>query len=423
MSLKKILVSSIAAAAVATTVFGATVTTSTNGKGNYLNYPAYYATTDGWSTNIRVVNTNTTHAVVAKVVVREYATSKELLDFPIYLSPGDVWTADLVNQGSLSAVNVVSTDDSSPEVPMNQALNNNNTLVGTSYGYVEIIAVAERSAAEIATAQSVTWSQFQPLSKAAIKANFNAAGTTGAVGAGWEAPTNTLFGQQVVTATTAGAEKSMTLAAHAQDVVLTVAEDTNRDISTGTLFGVDTTADTIFNSVGVELAIRTNLLKTAVHAINYTDGGAETQVLLTQAYKHTNDDESVVEGDAIGTTTATLAAPYYVASAAETAATGSTSRFFYMGRKWDNTEITYVPDETIYSGSVVTTYANPCPTEICYIYYSDMATTYASGWMNLTLGTDVNGAGNDAVPTIATVMTGVKVNGVGITNMLPASFE
>lgn len=414
MSLKKILVSSIAAAAVATTAFGAIVTPAMDGKGDYLNYPAYYATTDGWSTNIRVVNTNTTNAVVAKVVVREYATSKELLDFPIYLTPGDVWTGDLVNQGALNSVNVVSTDDSSPEVPMNQPLNDNNPLVGTSYGYVEIIAIAQRPAAEI----DPTWTQFTPLDKAKLIADFNAAGTTVAVGTAWEKPTASLFGQQVVTATTAGAEKSMTLAANAWKVDLTAAEDTNRDISQATLFGVDTTADTIFNSVGVELAIRESLLKSEVHAINYTDAAGETQILLTQAYKHTNDNEAVTEGDAIGT----LAVPYYATTAAETAATGATARFFYMGRKWDNTEITYVPDETIYSGSVVTTHANPCPTEICYVYYGDVATSYASGWMNLTLGTDANGAGNDPVPTISTIMTGVKVNGVGITNMLPSAY-
>ena len=414
MSFNKIVISTIAAAAVATSVFGA-VNVSLNNKGDYLNYPAYYATTNGWSTNVRVVNTNTTHAVVAKVVVREYATSKELLDFPIYLSPGDVWTADLVNNGT--TVNVVSADDLSPEVPMDQALNDNNPLVGTTHGYVEISAIGTASATAIQTAAGTTgWLEFLQLPKADIKAAF----TWANIGI-WETPTETLFGQQVVTDTTTGAEKSMTLMASAIEVV--DADDTMlwtaSEAAFNNLFAGNTTPNTMWYAT-VEDDIRAAVRKQAVHTINYTDGIGETQVLLTQPFKHTNTtvdvDGSVVVG--AGDTV-----PLHDTSATQKAATGSEAYFYFTGRAWDETELTFVPDETIYSGSDIVTVAQQCPTEICYLYTSD-DNNYASGWVNYTLGTTANGLGIEGqISTLHTVMTGTKVNGNGIVNMLSGAFE
>lgn len=413
MSFHKILVSSIAAAAVATSSFAGTASLSATSKGDYLVYPAYYATTDGWTTNIRVVNTNVTQAVVAKVVVREYATSKELLDFPIYLTPGDVWTADLVNDGS--SVKVVSSDDSSPEVPMSQALYNNNPLVGTAYGYVEVLAVAQKEASAI----DATWSQYKPLDKAKMKADY--ALVTSADHNAWIAAEGQLFGQQVVTANTAGAEKSMTLMATAFRVVPTTIEDAARNISTSAVFATDTLAASVFGFADVDAQIRAELEKTRVHAINYTSTGAETQILLTQATKHTNPDVVTTDLDV---------PPYYDTTATEKAETGSQAKFYFVGRTWDESENTYTKPGSIYSGTQDNNSSEKCVTEICYVYYSDLTdsagpinTTYASGWVDLTLGTNDQGNGNLAVPTISTIMTGVKVNGVGIVNMLPSAYE
>jgi len=396
MSFKKTILSTIAAAALTTSAFAATAAVSADGKGDYLVSPAYYATTDGWSTNVRVVNTNTTTAVVAKVVIREYATSKELLDFPIYLSPGDVWTADLVNDGT-GTVTVNSTDDSSPEVPMSPALNNNNPLVGTAYGYVEVLAVASKSALAI----DPTWTQFQPLSKTKIKTDFDTNGIS------WDAPIQSLFGQEVITATTAGAEKSMTLRSSA----FVIGDNTGapwRSVGTASIFATDTQLDYVYGT-GTQANIRTAIDTLGVQVINYVDGVGETQLLLTQVQKHVNPDAD-----------ATTVVPYYATTAAETAAHGTVSRFFYMARAWDESENTFTPDASIYSGTTTITTANPCDTEICYIYTSD-ANNYASGWVDYTLGTTADGQGNLAVPTISTVMTGVKVNGRGITNILPAT--
>lgn len=407
MSFKKTLISSIAAAAVATSAFAA-VNVSNNNKGDYLNFPAYYATTDGWSTNIRVVNTNTTSAVVAKVVVREYATSKELIDFPIYLSPGDVWTADLKNNGT--TVNVVSSDDSSPEVPMNPPLNDNNPLVGTAHGYVEVYAIAQADAAAIQTAAGTTgWEQFKQLPKADIKAAFNLANE-----AIWTTPTETLFGQQVVTDTTTGSEKSMTLMATAIEVV--DADDTQawkNAANFANLFAGNTGPSIIWYPA-VENDIRNSVLKTAVHAINYTDAVGETQILLTQPFKHTNPSVVVGAGDV---------SPYFDTSAAEKAKSGSEALFYFNARPWDNSELTVNPPESIYSGSDRDTPAQACATEICYLYTSDDA-NYASGWVNYNLGLNAAGdAVEGPIPTLHTVMTGVKVNGKGVVNMLQGAFE
>ena len=80
-----------------------------DGTGDYLLTPVYYAVSN-WSTELKVVNTNTTKAVVAKVVVREARESNEIVDFVIYLTPGDVWTGTIYDDNGI--VKVKSDDDS-----------------------------------------------------------------------------------------------------------------------------------------------------------------------------------------------------------------------------------------------------------------------------------------------------------------------
>lgn len=80
-----------------------------DGTGDYLLAPVYYAV-NNWSTELKVVNTNTTKAVVAKVVVRESKESKEIMDFAIYLTPGDVWTGVIYDDNGI--IKLKSTDDS-----------------------------------------------------------------------------------------------------------------------------------------------------------------------------------------------------------------------------------------------------------------------------------------------------------------------
>lgn len=69
-----------------------------NGKGDLIIYPFYFAGT-GWQTKLTVYNTSD-RIVVAKVAFRTYNYSQEILDFLIYLSPHDYWTAYVRNDGT-----------------------------------------------------------------------------------------------------------------------------------------------------------------------------------------------------------------------------------------------------------------------------------------------------------------------------------
>ena len=89
---------------------------SHDGVGDLLIAPAYLIGGD-MSTGIKVINTSSTQSVVAKVVFRDPASSKEVLDFLIYLSPSDVWTANVTCAaadavGTCTKSVVTSADDS-----------------------------------------------------------------------------------------------------------------------------------------------------------------------------------------------------------------------------------------------------------------------------------------------------------------------
>ena len=69
-----------------------------NGTGQVLVYPYYTVQSQGgasWNTYLSVVNT-TSRAKAVKVRVLEGKTSAEVLDFNLFLSPNDVWTAAIV---------------------------------------------------------------------------------------------------------------------------------------------------------------------------------------------------------------------------------------------------------------------------------------------------------------------------------------
>src|SRR5665213_3594261 len=71
---------------------------SPNRTGQVLVYPYYTVQSSGsnsWNTYISVVNT-TTVAKAVKVRILEGKTSAEVLDFNLFLSPNDVWTAAIV---------------------------------------------------------------------------------------------------------------------------------------------------------------------------------------------------------------------------------------------------------------------------------------------------------------------------------------
>ena len=75
----------------------------------------YFTAQDGNATVLHVVNTDTTHAKAVKVRFRGASNSDDLLDFQVFLSPGDVWTgmASADAEGRLQLV----TNDNSCTLP------------------------------------------------------------------------------------------------------------------------------------------------------------------------------------------------------------------------------------------------------------------------------------------------------------------
>jgi hypothetical protein len=125
------------------------VNLSTDGTGSVLIYP-YYTVNSNNSTLLSVVNT-TSEGKAIKVRFLEGFNSREVLDFNLYMSPFDVWTAEVDKVGAGAGV---STADNSCTVPslsttptpfVNYAFAGANSDTGPSdlsrtlEGYVELI--------------------------------------------------------------------------------------------------------------------------------------------------------------------------------------------------------------------------------------------------------------------------------------------
>lgn len=85
------------------------VVVAPNGKGDVLIYPLYAAESP-YETNFWVTNTSNWYSVVCKIEFRSAVYTEELRDFFIFLSPNDVFKANIRNTGS--QVLLTSTDDS-----------------------------------------------------------------------------------------------------------------------------------------------------------------------------------------------------------------------------------------------------------------------------------------------------------------------
>lgn len=136
------------------------VTAAPNNKGDVLIFPWYLALDGGWQTKLTVINTDKVNSVVAKLIVRSYHNSEELIDFFLYLSPADVWNGIIKYDTAKQAVVIFSDDDSALSaiapalvwanvVPINQIMFPLTacTVTGSTgdadfLGYVEIISIA-----------------------------------------------------------------------------------------------------------------------------------------------------------------------------------------------------------------------------------------------------------------------------------------
>ena len=147
------------------------VKASPNSKGDLLLFKYYVVANGGWETKISVTNTNMAASVVAKVVIRSYKNSTELLDFLIYLSPADVWTAKLYWDGTQTKI--YSEDSSclnqngtwaSATDPLDYALKTIGTSAmpfcpddSTSVGYIYVVQAAWSNETDCANAASQIW--------------------------------------------------------------------------------------------------------------------------------------------------------------------------------------------------------------------------------------------------------------------------
>lgn len=93
----------------------AAVEVNPGAKGDLLLAPMFMVK-NGWQSEFKVINTSVTDSAVAKVVFHAPGRSDEVLDFLIFLSPGDVWTGTVVENAD-GSVGVRSTDASSITVP------------------------------------------------------------------------------------------------------------------------------------------------------------------------------------------------------------------------------------------------------------------------------------------------------------------
>lgn len=125
-----------------------------DGTGHILLVP-YFSSQSGNATLLNLVNTDTVRAKAVKVRFRGAANSDDIFDFQVFLSPGDVWTAN-VSKGS-DGRSVLTTSDASCTKPAKATLNAtpfvtarlDSTLTadqkanGTREGYIEIFTMAD----------------------------------------------------------------------------------------------------------------------------------------------------------------------------------------------------------------------------------------------------------------------------------------
>ena len=155
--------------AMTNTPSGATALVSefnTGGVGQKVIVP-YFSTQNNNNTLLNIINTDTANGKAVKVRFRGAANSDDIFDFQVFLSPGDVWTAQ-INQG-LDGRSRFTTNDLSCTKPDKSVLNNtsfvtdrlDSTLTtaqkanGTHEGYIEILNMADIPKVSVAAAGPV----------------------------------------------------------------------------------------------------------------------------------------------------------------------------------------------------------------------------------------------------------------------------
>jgi hypothetical protein len=198
--------------------FANAVNLNPDGLGQVLIYP-YYTVNAGQSTLISVVNT--TNAVKGvKVRFLESLNSREVLDFNLYLSPYDVWSAAIVADGTDGPGRLITSDTSctAPAIPAGGVAFRNfqygaapnvddgpNGLARTREGHIEIIEMGVVGAGVEATA-ATHGATGVPANCAVIRGAWTPGTGTWATNAGtrFTGPTGGLFGGAVIANPAAG---------------------------------------------------------------------------------------------------------------------------------------------------------------------------------------------------------------------------
>ena len=122
------------------------------GKGHMLLVP-YFSTQDGNATLLSLINTDTVNGKAVKVRFRGALNSDDIFDFQVFLSPGDVWTAN-VSQNA-DGKSFLTTSDASCTKPEKSVINSTPFVTkrlnpkssdlngGTREGYIEIFNMAD----------------------------------------------------------------------------------------------------------------------------------------------------------------------------------------------------------------------------------------------------------------------------------------
>ncbi len=147
---KKVLGAAIAGSTLMLAASAGAVNINHDGLGEVLIYP-YYTARNGQITLVSVVNT-TDRAKAVKVRILEGKNTAEVLDFNLFLSAKDVWTAAIIGTGDGAAIATLDKSCTNPKVTStgipfrNGAYLTdtaaNRTLDRTREGYIEMIEMA-----------------------------------------------------------------------------------------------------------------------------------------------------------------------------------------------------------------------------------------------------------------------------------------
>lgn len=99
-------------------------------------FSAYYTVRGGQQTNISLVNTSNDYVVAVKLRFHEFANSRDVRDFNIFLSPNDVWVGTVGLRGSTPFIQTTDLSCTSPGI--NAAPYTANNAANRQIGFVQV---------------------------------------------------------------------------------------------------------------------------------------------------------------------------------------------------------------------------------------------------------------------------------------------